>query len=231
MMIVTLAYLRRRFDEFNRLIFDNRLPLPHLRVNHSRGMLGCVRYKRHRGLFGKTTFSSFSLSISAFYDLTEEMLDDTILHEMIHLDILSNHSIDDSAHGSLFRSKMSNINTHFRRHITISHRGKLQQAPNDKPVQNIIAVTELENGTWGITRPSLSRVFEIYHALPKYYKIRHTRWYNSRNPYFTSIPRSIKPKIYKADRCTLDKELAGAIELEFRTTADGRNIIVRAGVS
>lgn len=230
-MIVNLAYLKRRFDEFNRLIFDSRLPLPRLRVSNSRSMLGCVRYKRQRGLLGKTTFSDFTLSISAFYDLNEETLDDVILHEMIHLDILSNHRIDDSAHGSLFRKKMNGINTLFGRHITISHRGKLEQAPKDKPVQNIIAVTELEDGTLGITRPSPSRVFDIYHNLPKYYKIRQTRWYNSRNPYFTLIPRSLKPKIYRVDRNTLDKELTGALELEFKTSKDGRQIIVSARIS
>ena len=213
-MIVTLDYLRRHFNEFNRLIFDERLPLPRLRISSARTMLGSVRYKRQRSLLGKTTFSDFTLSISAFYDLTEEMLDDTILHEMIHLDILSNHQVDDSAHGPLFRQKMDEINRQFSRHITIAHHGQLQKAEAGRPVQSVIAVTELEDGTWGITRPSPSRIIQISRELPRYYKIRQIRWYNTLNPYFTTIPRCLKPKIYKADKATLDRELVGAREVK-----------------
>ena len=189
-------------------------------------MLGCVRYKSKKPLFRKRQFFDFTLSISAFYDLDEEVLDDTILHEMIHLDILSNHMVDDSAHGPLFRQKMADINARFGRHITVSHRGKLEQAPKERPVQNILAVSLLQDGSWGITRPSQSKVFEIYHNLPKLYSLKETRWYNSSNPYFCSLPRSVKPRIYKITKEVLDKELEGAIPLEYAPSADGRGRFV-----
>lgn len=227
-MIVNLQYLRRQFDEFNRLIFEGQLPTPRLRVNNSRSMLGCVRYKTKRKFFGKREYYDFSLSISAFYDLSEEVLDDTILHEMIHLDILSNHMVDDSAHGPLFRQKMAEINKQFGRHITISHKGKLDQAPKEKPVQNILAVSLLENGTWGITRPSQSKIFDLYRDLPKYFPVKDIRWYNSRNAFFNSIPRSLTPKIYKIEKDVLEKELQDAIELEFVIT-NGKTIIRQKG--
>lgn len=226
-MIVTLAYLRRQFDEFNKLVFDGRLPVPRLKVSNSRSMLGCVRYKSKKPLFGKRKFFDFSLSISAFYDLDEEVLDDTIIHEMIHLDILSNHMIDDSAHGPLFRQKMDEINARFGRHITISHRGQLDMAPKNRPVQNILAVSQLEDGSWGITRASQSKVFELYRDLPRFFSLRETRWYHSRNPYFSSLPRSLKPKIYRITKEVLDKELQGAIPLEFCISGDGKKLIIR----
>lgn len=224
-MIVTLQYLRRRFDEFNKLVFDSRLPEPRLKVNNSRSMLGCVRYKTKQRFLRKKEFYDFTLSISAFYDFEEEVLDDTILHEMIHLDILTSHLIDDSAHGPLFRQKMEDINARFGRNITLSHRGKLEQAPKDKPVQNILAVSVLEDGAWGITRPSQSRVFELQKCLPRYFRLKETRWYVSRNPYFCTIPRSLTPKIYRIEKSVLDKELEGAIELEFTKNEKGRTII------
>lgn len=224
-MIVTLAYLRQKFALYNQQVFEGRLPVPRLKVNNSRSMLGCVRYKSKKQLFRQRVFYDFTLSISAFYDLEENVLEDTILHEMIHLDILSNHMIDDSAHGPLFRQKMAEINSRFGRHITISHRGKLQQAPKDKPVQNVLAVSQLEDGSWGITRPSQSKVFELYRDLPKYFHLKETRWYNSRNPYFCSIPRSLRPKIYKITKEELDKELEGAIPLEFSRSAEGKLVL------
>ncbi|WP_373734288.1 aminoacyl--tRNA ligase-related protein [Bacteroides heparinolyticus] len=75
-MIVTLEYLHRRFEEFNKLCFNNTLVRPRLRISNTRSMLGSVRYKKERKLFGGVEYSGITLSISAFYDLTQEELDD-----------------------------------------------------------------------------------------------------------------------------------------------------------
>ncbi len=213
-MIVTLEYLRRRFREFNTLCFNSRLPEPILRVGHARTMLGCVRYKNERTWLGGLRISELTLSISRFYDLTQEELDDTILHEMIHLDIICNHKHRDRAHGPLFRQMMDDLNRRFGRHINISHRGKLEQA-EPKKCQNIIAVTEFKDGETGITRASQSRVFELERQIPKIPEVKNVRWYHSRNPFFSRFPRSLKPKFYRISRDVLDSELQGAIRIEF----------------
>ena len=119
-MIVTLPYLKRQFDEFNKLCFDEQLPMPRLREGRAKTMLGCVRYKKEEGFLRKERYYDFILIISSRYDMPEDMLEDTILHEMIHLYILTSHQKDDSAHGPLFRSIMKQLNTHYGRHITIS---------------------------------------------------------------------------------------------------------------
>jgi hypothetical protein len=213
-MIVTIAYLRNRFELFNTQYFADRLPVPILKVSNARTMLGCLRYKKERRILGRTRFSGFTLSISAFYDLPQEEIDDTILHEMIHLYILSRNIKDDSPHGRMFRQIMHELNSRFGRHITVSHRGRLRQAEK-KQTQNIIAVTQFCDGSVGVTRPSMSRIFEINRTLPLYYKVKSIDWYNSRHPYFNSFPRSLKPKIYKADTETLQTALADAIPLKF----------------
>lgn len=213
-MIVTLEYLHRRFEEFNKLCFNNTLVRPRLRISNTRSMLGSVRYKKERKLFGGVEYSGITLSISAFYDLTQEELDDTILHEMIHLWIICSKSSDDSSHGQLFRSIMNDINHRFGRNITISHKGRPKQTMQ-RNVQNIIAVTEFPDSSFGITRVSLSRVFMLHDQLPRYYKVKTIRWYHTCNPYLSSLPRVLKPKIYKVDKAVLDKELDGAVELKF----------------
>ncbi len=213
-MIVTLEYLRQRFREFNALCFNSRLPEPILRVGHARTMLGCVRYKKERTWLGSMRISELTLSISSFYNLTQEELDDTILHEMIHLDIICNHKHRDRAHGSLFRQIMNDINLRFNRHINISHRGALQQAEPQK-CQNIIAVTEFQDGEIGLTRASLSRLFELERQIPKIQEVRNVKWYHSRNPFFNRFPRSLKPKFYRINQDILNSELQDAIRVEF----------------
>lgn len=177
-------------------------------------MLGSVRYRKERKLFGGIKYSDITLSISAYYDFEQEELDDTILHEMIHLWIICSKSGDDSSHGLLFRSIMNDINQRFGRNITISHKGSLKQTAQ-RNVQSIIAVAEFPNSSFGITRVSMSRVFMLHDQLPRYYKVKAIRWYHTCNPYFNAFPRAFKPKIYKADKVVLDKELTGAVELKF----------------
>lgn len=211
--ILTLAYLRQQFDYYNKLCFEGTLPTPVLRINNARTMLGCVRYKKEHRLFRKPRFCDFTLSISAYYKLTPEETDDIILHEMIHLDILCHQQHDDSAHGPLFRQRMKEINERFGRHITISHKGKLQ-LNSEKKVQNIIAVAQLNDGTWTISRVSPSRFHELQRLLPRSFKLQSIAWYNTRNPFFCNYPRSLTPKLYRISKADLDKELQGAIEIK-----------------
>lgn len=62
------------------------------------------------------------LRINTRFDLPEDLLQDTILHEMIHYYIAVNHLRDTSTHGQLFRREMKRINEQGNRHITISYR-------------------------------------------------------------------------------------------------------------
>lgn len=210
---LSLAYLREKFSEFNAMCFEGTLPTPVLRISNSRTMLGSVRYKKERRLFRKPSFHDFTLSISAYYRLNASELEDVILHEMIHLDILCHQQVDDSAHGPLFRQKMEDINHRFNRHITISHKGKLTPNSNKK-MQNIIAVSHFEDGRWGVTRVSPSKVHELQKSLPRYYKLQSISWFNSSNPYFANYPRSLTPKIYRVDEEELHRELEGAIAIQ-----------------
>lgn len=209
-MIANLEYLRSRFETFNRECFGGELITPNLKINNARTMLGCVRFRKEKRLFQRTHYTGFTLSISAFYDLPQDALDDTILNEMIHLWILSKNIKDDSTHGTMFKKIMNEFNRRLGRHIKVSHKGKLQQS-EQKVSQNLLAVTELTDGSIGITRASKSKIFELNRDLPRHFPLIRLRWYNSRNPYFNSFPRALTPKIYKANREVLEKELADAI--------------------
>ena len=104
-------------------MFGGALPLPVIRVSKAKTYLGAVTYKRKRTWYGKVVISDFKLCISARYELSESLLEDTIIHEMIHYYILYNGLKDTSPHGKLFRQMMKAINEKFARHIAVSHRG------------------------------------------------------------------------------------------------------------
>lgn len=196
--------------------------MPRLKVGNARTLLGSLRYRHERRLLGRTRHVDFTLTISAFYDLLQEEIDDTIIHEMIHLYIASQNLKDDSPHGHLFRQKMNEINSKYGRHINVSHHGKLVKADAGNS-HNVIAVVHFEDGSIGVMRPSKSRIFEISRTLHLYYKVASIDWHFSYDPYFDTLPRSLKPRVYKVDINKLTKSLNDAIPLRME---DNKRLVV-----
>ena len=120
-MIPTVDYIQQHFDEYNARYFGGTLPPLPIKLSNARTFLGKVTFVKHRKwLFGGWTYDHFVLRINARYDLSEELIQDTILHEMIHYYIAVNQWRDTSTHGQLFRREMARINAAGNRHITIS---------------------------------------------------------------------------------------------------------------
>jgi len=123
-MIVTLPWLEKRFETFNNAYFDGALPPVTLQVGRSKRSLGVCAFKKRRKLFGRVEYSDFRIRVSKHFDLPEDVMEDILLHEMIHYEILVNQWKDTSAHGRLFRARMKEFNEKYGRHITISYRLK-----------------------------------------------------------------------------------------------------------
>ena len=122
-MIPTIDYIQSCFDEYNARFFGGSLPPIPIRLSHARTFLGKVTFVRHRTwLFGPTRNENFVLRINTRIDLPESLVQDTILHEMIHYYIAINQLRDTSTHGRLFRQLMARINAEGNRHITISYK-------------------------------------------------------------------------------------------------------------
>lgn len=127
-MLPTLPYIQSRFDEFNARFFGGSLPPVPIKLSHARTFLGKLTFTKHRSwLFGPTHYSNFVLRINARIDLPESLIEDTILHEMIHYYIAVNQLRDTSTHGRLFRQEMKRINAEGNRHVTISYRLSKEQ--------------------------------------------------------------------------------------------------------
>ena len=127
-MIPTVSHIQSRFYEYNVRFFGGTLPPVPIKLSHARTFLGKLTFTKHRSwLFGPTRYENFVLRINARIDLPEDLIEDTILHEMIHYYIAVNHLRDTSAHGRLFRHEMKRINAEGNRRITISYRFTKEQ--------------------------------------------------------------------------------------------------------
>lgn len=205
----TVSYIQSRFDEFNTRYFGGSLPPIPIKLSHAKGFLGKVTFTRcKQGLFRGYRNENFVLRINSRIDLPESLIEDTILHEMIHYFIAVNQLRDTSTHGQLFRREMARINAEGNRHIAISHR-----LTDDQRAQSFIhktrafAIIQFSDGRVGIKvvpnqpqhirawhRKALS-VFAHPQQANHYSQITHIDWYLSEDDYFARFPSSVAMKI------------------------------------
>ncbi len=197
-MIATLDYIKQKFDEYNTLIFEGRLQTLPFRLSSARTFLGVVRCKRKRNVDGTWHYFDFEFAISTKIDLPENVVEDTILHEMIHYWIFSNQMQDSGPHGCIFKQKMAEINRRFDRNISVAHKNTKEDRDNDTEIrQHLICITKLHDGKTGITIANKSKLFMLWDTLPKIPQVIECRWYSSCDPFFNRYPRSSTLKIYK----------------------------------
>lgn len=214
-MTVTVAFLQERFSHFNRLIFEGKLPDVEIRLSRAKRFLGRLEYRRVRGSFSRVVrCDNFLIKISTYRDLSLDELDDVLIHEMIHYYIAYFNIKDSSAHGEVFRSMMHEINRRFARHITISYKDiSAAQDRLSEIREHIVCISDMPGGELGVTVCAKSRVSKIKALLPRYYRLNACRWYISKDPFFNRFPKSISPKIYKADQALLHRALENSTEL------------------
>lgn len=185
--------IKERFEYYNALIFGGGLPTPAFRVTNARRTMGSLRYKT--GLLGR--HYDFVLCMSKAFNLSESESDDVLIHEMIHLEILSGSKRDTSAHGRLFRERMAQINRDYGRHVTVSRRlpdGILK--PDERVRTHYVCLCTLPDGRKGICVTTAKHVAAFKRALPRLYDIKDVEWFETQNPYYNSLPHSVKPRLY-----------------------------------
>ncbi|MDO4950148.1 MAG: SprT-like domain-containing protein, partial [Bacteroidales bacterium] len=176
----TQKYVRQKFHEFNKLMFSNTLPHIPIGLSQSKTYLGALRFTRQRTPFGKEKYSDFQLVISTLFDHEEAEIEDAIIHEMIHLYIHHHHLHDNSAHGSVFRRMMANINQRFNRHVDISRQlTEEDMQSNTTATESIIGIATHRDGRTLLTRCARTRVFETHRAMMQKPDIGDIRWYRS----------------------------------------------------
>lgn len=224
-MDITIPYIERKFGEFNRQIFAGKLPMPPIRLSHARTFLGVCAYKKRKGKDGRTEKYDFSLRISTRMNLSEQEVEDTILHEMIHYYIGYNQLEDTSPHGQIFRRIMADINAKHGRHITISHKSskaQSEQAADLRPRYHVVAVVSFHDGRTGIKvlpRVLLS-ILKYYNGVLTSREVASVRLYMTQDPFFNQFPNSSALKVHFIAVDEIQSHLAGAEKMG----CDGKRI-------
>lgn len=186
---LTIDYLRQAFEHYNDLIFEGKLPLPKLKWSRAKTRLGQMACKRKTS-WGRTKYYDFTISVSNYYKLTKEEIDDVLIHEMIHYSIAYTGLKDTSAHGIVFRGMMDKINRTFNRHITISVRTRnLQARSAQQPKDYLILALETKDGKYFLSSVNPSAAGKLAISLARAREIAHYAWYQSQDEYFRSMPR------------------------------------------
>ncbi len=199
-MFPTVPYIRTRFEEFNRLYFENSLPMLPFCLSKARCFRGRLSYKRTLVSRNEYRNSDFVLRISTCFDLPEEEVEDIILHEMIHYYIAYHHLPDTSTHGHLFRRHMARINRMGNRHITISTRLTPEQQQQITSVRkpHVVAVAHFRDGRLGIkvVPRQVKVIVHFNREALRCFPIDTIRWYYTEDGYFNQYPSSHALRLY-----------------------------------
>ncbi len=234
-MTPTADYIQGRIKYFNELCFGGELPEVQVELSRARSYLGRFERKipeaRFRGrklrIPGMGTLHLGKpvdiIRISIAFDLSPEVQDDVIVHEMIHYWLSFKGIRDDSPHGRHFRAKMQEINANYGRHIVVRYKtaAKGGQEPAAATATSgkrsfYLCVSRLAGGEWGVTVCASTRIFYLKRELPRYYRLQSMEWYWSADQYFARFPRSNTPKIYKISQEELQLHLQGARRMAFK---------------
>jgi len=206
---LTVGYLRELFRELNERYFGNELPEPRFRVSNARTMLGQFSCRRRRkGWLGWENYD-YTIRISEYYEVPEEEVRQTMLHEMIHYLIAFRQQRDSSAHGPLFRQEMARLNA-LGCHITISSpTNAWPVASRNQRRQHLVLTLEDRKGQHYVTvvHPDYKKYVERQILMAP--QLKSHEWFVSTHPQFQSYPQA---RSLRARRLT-DKEYEELIQM------------------
>lgn len=225
-MNITIPYVRQKFEEFNQQMFAGKLPMLPIRLSDAKTFLGACTCKKRKGKDGRIEKYDFTLRINTRIDLSEEEVEDTIIHEMIHYYIGVNQLEDTSAHGEIFQQIMNAINARYSRHLTIAHKGtkeQNEQAIDSRQRYHVVAVVEFHDGKTGIkVLPRvLPSILKYYNGVSKVKDVSTVKLYMSKDVFFNRFPNSSAMNVHFLDSDEINQHLIGAEKME----CDGKTII------
>lgn len=195
-MIVTIDWMEEWFKRFDQEYFGGKLPLPELSLTRAKTRLGQLAFKR-ASRWGRTKLYDFKLSMSTYYDMTEQQAKNVLLHEMIHYIIGYTGLKDTSPHGVVFRGMMDNLNRKYGwdiRVMTSTKGWKVSERVAEKkkakgPQTYLMLAIELKDGKFYLSRVNPGFARRIEKQLPMVRELRSHRWYTTQESYFEDYPQ------------------------------------------
>ena len=195
-MIVTIDWMEEWFKRFDQEYFGGKLPLPELSLTRAKTRLGQLAFKR-ASRWGRTKLYDFKLSMSTYYDMTDQQAKSVLLHEMIHYIIGYTGLKDTSPHGVVFRGMMDNLNRKYGwdiRVMTSTKGWKVSERVAEKkkakgPQTYLMLAIELKDGKFYLSRVNPGFARRIEKQLPMVRELRSHRWYTTQESYFEDYPQ------------------------------------------
>ncbi len=195
-MIVTIDWMEEWFKRFDQEYFGGKLPLPELSLTRAKTRLGQLAFKR-ASRWGRTKLYDFKLSMSTYYDMTEQQAKSVLLHEMIHYIIGYTGLKDTAPHGVVFRGMMDNLNRKYGwdiRVMTSTKGWKVSERVAKKkkakgPQTYLMLAIELKDGKFYLSRVNPGFARRIEKQLPMVRELRSHRWYTTQESYFEDYPQ------------------------------------------
>ena len=195
-MIVTIDWMEEWFKRFDQEYFGGKLPLPELSLTRAKTRLGQLAFKR-ASRWGRTKLYDFKLSMSTYYDMTDQQAKSVLLHEMIHYIIGYTGLKDTSPHGVVFRGMMDNLNRKYGWDIRVmtSTKGwkvseQVAEKKKAKGLQTYLMLAiELKDGKFYLSRVNPGFARRIEKQLPMVRELRSHRWYTTQESYFEDYPQ------------------------------------------
>ncbi|MDO5128713.1 MAG: SprT-like domain-containing protein [Prevotellaceae bacterium] len=217
-MKADITYIKKKFEEFNKQMFAGKLPMLPIELSNAKTFLGQCVFKIRRLPNGRTEKYDFRLRINTRVDLSEQELEDTVIHEMIHYYIGINQLNDTSAHGQIFRRIMDDINVKYGRHLTITHKvtkEQREQAYEKRQRWHVVAVVEFKDGKTGLkVLPRIvPRILNYYNNIGAHDRVSDIKLYMSNDIFFNRFPNSGALNATYVDAKELQEHLSDAKKL------------------
>ena len=195
-MIVTIDWMEEWFKRFDQEYFGGKLPLPELSLTRAKTRLGQLAFKR-ASRWGRTKLYDFKLSMSTYYDMTDQQAKSVLLHEMIHYIIGYTGLKDTAPHGVVFRGMMDNLNRKYGwdiRVMTSTKGWKVSERVTERkkakgPQTYLMLAIELKDGKFYLSRVNPGFARRIEKQLPMVRELRSHRWYTTQESYFDDYPQ------------------------------------------
>ena len=208
-MIFNGEFLTRNFERFNREIFRNELPKVRFECTRARTYAAQYCYRKSPFL-RKTIPESRCIRYSIFHGFSEKVLEEILIHEMLHLYIEVKKLKDTSPHGHIFKALSAQINESYGYNVNVSL--KAETATNSGDAGNntesginaqcckrqFFCLLELDDGNYGVCTVTQSALFKLWDKLGPAFNCRHWKWYVSRHAFFQKFPKTReKMRYYK----------------------------------
>lgn len=156
------------------------------------------RSKTYDGLFchkwvkvgGRKELQDSIIIYQQYPDLTQQEIDDTLVHEMIHQYIYQNDIKDSGVHGRVFREFMSRINEFFPNELNLSVSGGIVERSGEGDILHKLIIVHHEGGLCHCCKVNPGKVEMFINLLRDHkeeWKIRKSEICESYDRYFDSF--------------------------------------------